>query len=276
MNQDSHIPVIPKLHNRKIELHNDLIKNRKTNSDNTLSKDSDVQKVLGNKKVDILDIKHSPTEEEQNMLSINNSESIFSSWLIIILAVIIIILILVIVYFVIKGDEGNKGKPSYDIPQHILHPQYNISTNQDQCSQYKQHSKNISQQHYPKENVDSSSNYQDSKLVEVPASLNELDDIETQIKNINSSFDNDQPIVEENVSVSDNDERIVEEISSSLKENSEEKKNKDFLSEESNFEQDLKLELDNGFNDDFVDNINEDVIDNFYEQLNNRIEEDDP
>lgn len=85
--------------------------------------DPDVETILKPKKkdVNILDMKHEPTQEERDGGGNAHTESSWS-WLIIGLALIVIALIIIIVWYVLKeNEETNECKPN-NIPPDIIRP----------------------------------------------------------------------------------------------------------------------------------------------------------
>jgi hypothetical protein len=90
---------------------------------NLASLDPDVESVLNSKmskkNLDILKMKHEPTEEEQINDTSKQVESPYS-WLIITLAIVIIVLIIGIAWYVLKANEDCVQPPN--IPNNIIQP----------------------------------------------------------------------------------------------------------------------------------------------------------
>jgi hypothetical protein len=122
-NTEPHINVFPKLNSGE---------RNKNNNTKFVPTDPDVDLILNpktaKKNIDVLNMKHEPTEEEQSMNNTDtnkkSSESSYS-WLIIILAIIVVILVIIIVWYVLKTNEENSEpiipKPG-GIPNNIIQP----------------------------------------------------------------------------------------------------------------------------------------------------------
>ena len=127
-NNEPHINVFPKLNSGE---------KNKNNNIKSVPIDPDVDLILNTKiakkNIDVLNMKHEPTEEEQSTNNTDtnkkSSESSYS-WLIIILAIIVVILVIIIVWYVLKTNEENSesiilkpgGIPNNIIQPHMINP----------------------------------------------------------------------------------------------------------------------------------------------------------
>ena len=130
---DNHIAILPKISNTR-----------------SGKKDPDIDTILKSEQndLDIMNLKHQPTKEEQLGVSPSCDSPKTWTWLVVTLAVVVVILIIVIVWFVLGANETTDAVNA--IPRHILknnipppHPQQIYQRFNQQPNQQPNQTENI-------------------------------------------------------------------------------------------------------------------------------------